>query len=114
MYTFSDIEDAFFFVSSASRGGNLAFLCKDTGQTYYRSESGDLDEIDDEIDCDEFIQISPKNDLDLGQQLVFEFIERILPNEYVAVRQIFKHGGGYGIFKYLLQSKNCNLPQDYH
>jgi hypothetical protein len=39
MVTFSDIEDAFFFVSSASRGGNLAFLCKDTGQIYYSQYS---------------------------------------------------------------------------
>lgn len=60
MVTFSDIEDAFFFVSSAPQGENSAVLCKDTGRIYYRSELGDLDEIDDEIDCDKFVYIPHK------------------------------------------------------
>ena len=105
MVTFSDIEDAFLFVSSAPQGENLAVLCKDTGRIYCRSEYGNLDEIDDEIDCDEFIHIPHKNDLDLGQQLIFEFVDMNLPDEYNAVQQIFGHQKAYGTFKYLLQSK---------
>lgn len=105
MVTFSDIQDAFSFVSSAPQGGNIAVLCKDTGQIYYRSESGSIDEIDDELDCEEFMHIPHKNDLDLGQQLVFEFVEMSLPDEYNAVRQIFGHRGAYGTFKYLLECK---------
>ena len=92
-------------VAAAQEGGNLAVLCKDTGRIYYRSESGDLDEIDDEIDCDEFVHIPHKYDLNLGQQVVFEFIEANLPEEYKAVQQIFGHSGAYSAFKYLLQSK---------
>lgn len=47
-----------------------------------------------------------KNDLNLGQQLVFEFVEANLPEESDAVRQIFAHRGAYSAFKYLLQSKS--------
>lgn len=105
MITFSEIQDAFSFVSSAPQGENLAVLCKDTGRIYYSSESGAIDEIGDEIDCDEFIHIPHKNDLDLGEQLVFKFVEMNLPDEYNTVRQIFGYHGAYGTFKYLLQSK---------
>ena len=38
MISFSDIEDAFLFVSSSSYGMNSAFLRKDTGQILYRSD----------------------------------------------------------------------------
>ena len=48
MIKFSEIEDAFFFVSSDSYGMHTALLNKDTGQVYYHSEMGDLDEIDDD------------------------------------------------------------------
>jgi len=43
MIRFSDIQGAFFFVSSAGYGMNSAVLCKDTGKILYRSEMGDVD-----------------------------------------------------------------------
>ena len=48
MIKFSDIQDAFLFVSSSGYGMHTAILCKDTGQILYHSEMGDLDEIDDD------------------------------------------------------------------
>lgn len=103
MVTFSDIHDAFFFVNSDEYGMNTAILCKDTGQLYYRSESGTIDEIDDEdeLDCDEIIKIPHKNDLGLGKELVFEFVEEYLADEYRRVQQIFQSRGAYGRFKEL-------------
>jgi len=105
MIKFSDIEDAFFFVSSDSYGMHTALLNKDTGQLYYRSEMGDLDEIDDDLDLNNCIAIPHKNDLDLGQELVFEFVKNHLVDEYDRVRQIFKKRGAYGNFKSLLESR---------
>jgi len=106
MMRFSDIQDAFFFVSSAGYGMHSAVLCKDTGQILYRSEMADIDEIGDEyLDWDTCIEIPHKNDLDLGQRLVFEFIERHLPDEYHRVRQIFRRRGAYGRYKDFLESK---------
>lgn len=106
MVTFSEIQDAFGFVNSAECGMNTAILCKDTGKIYYHSESGTIDEIDeDEFDCDIFIRIPHKNDLDLGEELVFEFAELHLANESQYVQRIFQSRGAYGRFKDLLERK---------
>lgn len=106
MFKFRDIEDAFFFVSLAAYGMHSAVLCKDTGRILYRSEMGDLDEIGNEdLDWDTCIEIPHKNDLDLGQRLVFEFVERHLPDGYHHVQQIFQRRGAYGRFKHFLESR---------
>ncbi len=106
MVKFTDIEDAFFFVSSDSYGMHTAILNKDTGRFYYRSEMGDLDEIDDDdLDWDNCIEIPHKNDLEMGQELVFEFVENHLVDDYDRVRQIFRKRGAYGKFKNLLESR---------
>jgi len=106
MITFSYIQDAFFFVSSAPYGMHSALFRKDTGQILYRSEMGDIDEIGDEdLDWDTYIEIPHKNDLDLGQRLVSEFVDTHLPDEYQRVKQIFRRRGAYGRFKDFLESK---------
>ena len=106
MIRFIEIQDAFFYVSSAAYSMNSAVLCKSTGQIFYSSEMGGIDEIGDEdLDRDSCIEIPHKNDLDLGQRLVFEFVERQLPNEYNRVQQIFRRRGAYGRYKDFLKSK---------
>ena len=106
MTRFSDIHDAFLFVSSDSYGINSAVLCKDTEKILYRSEMGGFDEIEEgDLDWDECIMIPHKNDLDLGQQLVFEFVEMYFPDDYDRVRHIFQKRGAYGRFKNFLESK---------
>jgi hypothetical protein len=106
MINFSDIEEAYFFVSSASYGMHSAVLCKDTGRIFYSSEMGGIDEIGDEdLDWERCIDMPHKNDLDLGQRLVFEFVEKHLPHGYHHVRQIFGRRGAYGLFKDFLESK---------
>jgi hypothetical protein len=106
MVKFTDIETAFYFVSSDRYGMHRAILNKATGETHYRSEMGDLDEIDEGvIDWENCIEIPHKNDLELGQELVFEFVEEHLPDEYERVRQIFRKRGAYGRFKSLLESR---------
>ena len=85
---------------------NSAVPCKDTGQILYHSEMGDMDEIGDkDLDWDTCIDIPHKNDLDLGQRLVFEFVEKHLPDGYHRVREIFRRRGAYGRFKDFLESK---------
>ena len=106
MVTFADIQDAFSFVSSASYGMRSAVLRKDTGQIYYRSEAGDPDEsTDEDFEWGRCIDIPHKNDLGLGHQLVIEFVENHLPDEYQHVQRILRKRGAYGRFKDLLESK---------
>jgi hypothetical protein len=104
---FGDIEDAFLFVGSGPYGTNSAFLNAETGQILYQSEMADIDDIgDEEMDWDHMIAIPHKNDLDLGQSLVFEFVEANLPDEYRRVRDIFGRRGAYGRFKDFLASND--------
>jgi hypothetical protein len=106
MIRFSDIQDAFSFVSSAPYGMHSAFLRKDTGQILYRSEMAGIDEVgDEELDWDKCVEIPHKNDLDLGQRLVFEFVGEHLPDDYHRVQQIFRRREAYGRFKDLLESR---------
>ena len=72
MIKFSDIQDAFFFVSSAGYGLHTAVISKATGQMYWRSEEGDLDEIGEkDLPSETWIEIPHRNELGLGQELVF-------------------------------------------
>ena len=106
MISYSEIQDAVLFVSSGGYGMNSAVLCKDTGQIFYSSEMGGIDELGDaDLDWDVCVDIPHKNDLDLGQRLVFEFVEKHLPDAYHHVRQIFRRRGAYGRFKDFLESK---------
>lgn len=102
---YGTIEDAYFFVSSARYGEHSAVLRRDTGQVYYRSEMADLDEIADaDLRSGHCIEIPHRNDLGLGHDLVFAFIEDGLPEHYERVRRFFRRPGAYARFKTLLAS----------
>jgi hypothetical protein len=106
MFKFSDIEDALHFVSSDSPGMHSAYLCRETGKILYVSEMADIDELEDEeFDPDTLVGIPHQNELDLGQRLVFDYVETHLPDEYDRVRDIFRSRGAYGRFKDLLESR---------
>jgi hypothetical protein len=104
---FCDIELAFEYVSSAPETSNTAVLCKKTGEIFYASDYDDEDEIADEVyDRDDCLEIPHKNDLDLGRNLVFEFVEQYLPGDFERVRQIFRRRGAYGRYKNLLEDRD--------
>ena len=106
--SFSDIEDAFFFVSMDQQYMHNAYLCKETGETFYTSEIGDSDELPEDIDDPEkYIAIPHKNELDLGKTLVIEFTSTYLPEELKKVDSIFRHRGAYSRYKDLLESKGA-------
>lgn len=107
MATFDEIHSAFLFVSSDGYGMNRALLCLDNGEIFYHSENGGLDELnEDDFDCDHFIEIPHKNDLDLGQNLVFEFSEQHFPDDLDLVQRIFSRRGAYGRFKALIEERD--------
>ena len=105
MIKFDDIQHAFYFVSSARYGAHDAVLDTQTGNIYYRSEFGGYDEISEkDINWDAALSIPHKNDLDLGQELVYRFVDRYLPKEYDHVQGFFRRPGAYQRYKDFLNS----------
>ena len=106
MIRFSDIEDAFFFVGSAGYGLHTAVIARDTGEMLWRSEEGDLDEIaDKDLPSDRWIAIPHRNELGLGQELVFEFVAEYVSDELDHVQHMFRTRGAYSAFKDLMGSR---------
>ncbi len=107
-FKFTDLDLAFEFVSAAAMTENLAIICKETGEIYYWSEYGDEDKIPEDVyGRDDCIEIPHKNDLNLGRNLVFEFVEQYLPDDLEQVRQIFRKRGAYARFKDLLNNRGA-------
>lgn len=103
---YSDIEDAFLFVSAAPPDEHYAYINKETGEAFYVSSLGDSDELPDDLEeNDKYINIPHKNDLNLGRNLAFDFISANLPAEFERIRGIFNKKGAYARFKDLLESR---------
>ena len=104
---FSDIEDAFFFVSMGEMYMNSAILRIKTGQVLYISDFGDSDELPEDIDDDpdKYIEIPHKNELNLGKPLVLEFSAMHLPDNLEKVNSFFHKKSAYSKFKNLLEAK---------
>jgi hypothetical protein len=102
-----EIEDAFFYVSSAPQFTNSALLSKETGEIFYISGMGDSDDLPEGIeDSDEYIEIPHKNELDLGNRLVMDFVAEQCPELLGKIHAVFKHKGAYSRYKELLDSKD--------
>ena len=113
MATFEEILDAFYFVSSAEYGMNHAILCLDDGRIYFRSDDGDLDDLDeDEFDCNRFLAIPHKNDIDLGARLVLEFVDLQIPDDLEMIDRMFRSRGAYRRFRDFLSCRG--LLQSWH
>jgi hypothetical protein len=103
---YSDVENAYMFVSMSPPDDYYAYLNKETGETYYVSTLGDSDEVPDDLEENEkYISIPHKNDLNLGHNLVFDFISANLPAEYEQVRRMFSKKGAYARLKGLFEAK---------
>jgi hypothetical protein len=106
--SFRDLQDAFDFVSSGGLGEAEAFLDRQSGKIYLRSDlAGDLDELPDDIEDEKYVSIPHKRDLDLGKVLVMDFVEQFLPDDYGKVRDFFSRRGAYARFKDLLTQRDA-------
>lgn len=104
---FSDLLDAFEFVSAGSPFEHNAYIDPDTGIIYWTSDNCDLeDEIPDDLESsDRYIAVPHKNDLNLGRDLVWSFVDAELPDDYNTVTNFFHRKGAYGRFKDFLQAR---------
>jgi hypothetical protein len=108
----ADLVLALELVGSSSLGEHEAFLCRRTGKIYWRSESSDLDELDDELpddieDDEKYLAIPDKQELGLGKPLALDFAREFLPNDFDEVRYMFSKRGAYGKFRTLLMRGNA-------
>lgn len=92
---------AFDFANSdAGMYDNEAFLCRESGELYVRSDLFDDEELPDDLEDEEkYIRLANKRELDLGTPLVFAFIREFLPDDYDQVRDIFSRKGAYARYK---------------
>ena len=105
--TYSSVEDAFLFVSSAAPFEHSAVVHRITGETFFASAyTGDSDFPDDVDDNYDYIAIPHRNDLDLGKPLVMEFVLSHCPELSDRVVVIFSRRGAYGRYKELLAEKD--------
>ena len=110
---YEDIEFLFEYVGSGRRFERSAYLNRRTGESYLISELGDSDELPDDFDeSDDYLGIPHRNDLDLGQMLVFEFTEQRMPFVFEQVRDFFQRAGAYSRFRDLLEQND--LLDDWH
>jgi len=102
---FSEIRNAFEFVSSGSRDENNAYVCKKTGVIYWTSTTLDLEEeVPKDLETSlDYVEVPHKNELKLGQSLALTFIDQTLPDEYNFVASLFRKRGAYRRFKDMLQ-----------
>jgi hypothetical protein len=105
---FSDLLDAYEFVSVTVTGEHQAYLCKQSGRIVLWSEG--LDEEDElpALDDDEkYLPVPDKRELDLGTRLVMDFARNFLPDDFDEVRRIFSKKGAYRRFRVLLERRHA-------
>lgn len=101
---FNDILDLFELVNFGSAFDHQGYICRTSGKTYFYSEFGDNEEeLPDDINDEKYITIPYKNELNLGIDLAFEFVQEYLPTELNKVRSSFQRKGAYARFKSLLE-----------
>jgi hypothetical protein len=90
---------------------NEAYICRQTGKIYWIA--GDPGMIDEEEEIpedihngDRYLPVPDKRDLDLGNQLAFDFATRYLAQYYDDVRDMFRRQGAYRRFKDFLERKD--------
>lgn len=104
---YEDIEFLFNYVGMGRRFEHSAYLNRRTGEFYLVSDPGDSDELPDDFEeSDDYLKIPHWNDLDLGQELVFEFVEQRLPAAIEQVHDYFGRAGAYERFRNLLACHN--------
>ena len=103
----SDLVDAVDFVSFSDLGENRAYICSKTGTIYYICDDPKLNQ-DNPADLEEseqYISVPSKRDLDLGRNVVNDFVDRELPDEFDRVRDFFRRRGAWRRFKDFLDSR---------
>jgi hypothetical protein len=102
--TFSELVEAFEWVSAVGPFENEAYLSLATGRIWLISDFDDTGEEPPEDVGDEslYLAVPSKGELDLGRTLALRFVEENMPESYERARSFFAKAGAYARFKQLL------------
>lgn len=103
----SELVDALEWVSAVEPFEHAAYVSRASGRIYWQSDAGDLDEEppEDVEDASLYACVPHRRDLDLGQRLVFGFVEANAPDAYDQVHGYFSKRGAYARFKDFLERR---------
>ena len=107
--SFDELLNAYFFASADGGADTAALIQRDSGKIYYQSQDGSPEE-DAPVDLDDatrYLALPCQNDLDLGQELVFAFVEAQIPADFEQVSAIFRQRGAYRRFKDFLEHRDA-------
>ena len=100
---YPDLELAFEFINAGDPYDHAAYVSRSTGKTYVQSELVGVDELpEDVLENDDYVEIPNRYDLDLGNQLVWEFVDLQIPGLKGKVQEIFSRRGAYARYKAFL------------
>ena len=105
---FSELLDAFYFVSVDIPYLHEAYIDPATGKIFYVSHELDAESEspDDFETSDRYIAVPHKNDFNLGRDLVFSFVDDELPEHFETVAGFFRRKGAYRRFKDFLDRRD--------
>ncbi|HET8747402.1 MAG TPA: UPF0158 family protein [Ramlibacter sp.] len=105
----SELQDAFDWVSMGGPFENTAYVSRESGRIFWDTDTdpGILEEeLPEDVDDEAlYARVPHKHDLDLGQQLIFRFVEEKAPDAYDQVRGYFSRRGAYARFKEFLDRR---------
>ncbi len=106
--SFDDLLNAYEWVSSSEHCENEAYVSRVTGQIHWSSSITDVEEElpEDIEDGSIYLAVPHQQDLDLGRELAFRFVEEHLPEARQVVSEFFRQRGAYSRFKSLLAQRN--------
>ena len=87
--SFRESLNAFEFVSPGVQHQSRAWMCIDTGQTWFSSDVVEEELPEDLETSDRYISVPQKKDLRLGRNLVMAFVDQEMPNDWDRVDSIF-------------------------
>ena len=101
---YSELLEAYEFVSFGAPMEHQAFISLDTGKIYWVSSVSEVeDELPEDLgESDRYIEVPHKHDLDLGARLALRFADEKAPALYDRVDEFFHRRRAYARFKDLL------------
>lgn len=101
----AELEAALDWTSASAGDESQAFIQRSTGAVFFQSLHDDFgQQLPEDIEDDtRYIAMPHKNDLALGRELVFGFVDAEAPQLAEQVHAAFRQKGAYGKFKTMLE-----------